>query len=115
MCRVCVRPSLQIEKNVPASVLAVGTAAAPSAAAAPTVRDDSNVTLQGAPTPTAAAAAATAAAAARGDLRESLDDAKRVIRSRDEQAAEARQFAQWMRDAGTPPHVKQDQGYEIVV
>jgi hypothetical protein len=107
--------SPQIEKNVPASVLAVGSAHAPSAAAAPTVRDQPNVALQQAPAPPAAASASASAAASRGDLRESLDDAKRVIRSRDDQAAEARQFARWMREAGVPQHVKELEGKIVLV
>ena len=47
-----------------------------------------------------------------GALRESLDDAKRVFRTRAEQAEEARVFAGWMREAGAPNFIKK-QGLQL--
>lgn len=95
-----------IEKNVPASLIASGTEATPSAADAPNVNTQASVNVQAPPT-------AVAAASDRGALRESLDDAKRVIRTRAEQAVEARGFAAWMKDAGVPAFLTR-QGLQIV-
>jgi len=50
---------------------------------------------------------AKAAQASNGQLHEALDDEKRIIRSRAEQAVEARQFATWMKEAGLPPFLRE--------
>lgn len=95
-----------IEKNVPASLIATGTEGTPSAARAPTANAQANLSVE-------APVAAVAAAPDRGALRESLDDAKRVIRSRAEQAVEAQGFAAWMKEAGVPAFLTR-QGLQIV-
>lgn len=40
-------------------------------------------------------------------MRESLDDTKRVFRTREQQAVEAQLFGTWMKEAGIPEWIKQ--------
>jgi bis(5'-adenosyl)-triphosphatase len=88
-----------IEKNVPVSMLAVASSTMPA----------SNTTVAAAPSQSHSHAVvpdSSSTTTPTGTMRESLDDAKRVFRSRVEQAAEAVKFAEWMKEAGLPEYMK---------